>query len=83
MENYLENPEHCFEIIIEELERDDPSLMAFLFKEFDSYLLSQKSQRGILLLIFILKKAIEETFTPIPEETPEKLLEDIEKFLRK
>jgi len=81
---HLENPQSFFEFTLKDLQQDPKysELMEMLLNDFKNVLLSQRSQKGILLLLYILKTALEESSSLIPEENSGKLIDDIMTYLR-
>lgn len=80
-----ENPQDFFRIALEELWQDSrysELLLESLLNDFKNTLLSETSQRGVLLLIYVLKKAIDESSKPIPEEESGKIIDDVVDYLR-
>lgn len=83
--DYSENPQDFFRLVLEDLWQDPRNsklMLELIFKDFKNTLMSEKTQKGVLLLLFILKKAIDESSNPIPEEEPEATINEIISYLR-
>jgi len=80
--NYSENPQDFFRIAVKDLWQGSELMMELLFNDFKNTLLSEKARKGVLLLLFIFKKAASESSKPIPEEESGALISEIIDYLR-
>jgi len=80
--NAIENPSTYYQYAVKELTKDSKMLIEWLNNDFQNNLLCEKSQKGIIFLIYLLKRAIEESSKAIPGENPEKVINDLMNYLK-